>query len=189
MSLIVGIPVPAERESALGGLLDPQVTRVFWNPPARFFVLLKAIRAEEEPGDREMLLRALGRVSVEPFKISLRGVGRFPVEVKREPQTVFAAVADGAEAVEKLHKEVDYQLAGLGVRPDQRKYLARVNLGRCKSGADAQIKAWMEAKAGFEVEAWPVDHFVLYRVTHSLKGIKTEVEKVFSLVGVAEGKK
>ena len=70
-----------------------------------------------------------------PFTLRVSGVGAFPTA--RRPKVLWAGVADGAEALQRLYGSLEEKMLDLGCyRKEERGYTPHLTLGRVKGDAD-----------------------------------------------------
>jgi len=77
----------------------------------------------------ELVKDELGKVSFEPFKIKLAGVGAFPSATS--PRVVWVDVKEGKEELKRLADNVYEKLRRLGFRRDK-EFVAHVTVARVK---------------------------------------------------------
>jgi len=76
-----------------------------------------------------------------PFVLQVSGLGAFP-NLER-PRVIWTGTTLGSEKIEQLHSEIEATLSELGFRPENRKFVPHVTLGRVKG--DKNLKALAEA--------------------------------------------
>jgi 2'-5' RNA ligase len=112
-----------------------------WVPAANFHLTLAFLG---DVGDRQLAdvfstLATVARTE-SPFRLTLEGVGAFPTV--RRPNTVWAGVGVGQDAMQRLHESLDEPLTDLGLfRREDRGYTPHLTLGRVSDPAEAQALA------------------------------------------------
>ena len=104
-----------------------------WVDPAQAHLTLHFLGDVEEtllPACCRALDAAAGRVA--PFEIEIGGVGGFPDP--RRPRTIWLGVRAGADGLRALHESLATELVPLGFRPEVRRFVPHVTLGRVRPG-------------------------------------------------------
>lgn len=94
---------------------------------------------ERVPAIERALADVAGRT--EAFALTVSGVGGFP-DIER-PRIVYAEVADGRAATERLASDVRSALAPLGFPPEARPFVPHVTLLRVRSPRDRERARWL----------------------------------------------
>jgi 2'-5' RNA ligase len=131
---------------------------------------------------------ALGRSLPEPaFEISLGEAGVFPQS--GAPRVLWLAIADGAAALRRLHRELGQRLRSAGVEPEDRDFSPHVTLARTRDRSDRREVARVRDRLphGHQIAiAWRVDRVTLYR--SDLSGPVPRYEAVHQIdLGAAPG--
>lgn len=114
---------------------------VKWVEPENLHVTINFL-GEVDDRDLHGLCRALATVGKKeaPFRLAIAGIGAFPTP--RRPKVLWAGIADGAEALARIHEASEPKLLELGVyRREERGYTPHLTLGRAKDEADGQLLA------------------------------------------------
>jgi RNA 2',3'-cyclic 3'-phosphodiesterase len=109
-----------------------------WVDPAQAHLTLHFLGDVEEtllPACCRALDMAAGRVA--PFEIEIGGVGGFPDP--RRPRTIWLGVRRGAEGLRALHESLATELVPLGFRPEGRRFVPHVTLGRVRPGGGVDL--------------------------------------------------
>ncbi len=144
LKLFTGANVgPAIRSSAaaLQQTLAKSGASVKWVEPENLHVTINFL-GEVDDRDLHGICRALAAVGrrESPFRLAVAGVGAFPTP--RRPKVLWAGLADGADALARLHAASEPKLLELGVyRREERGYTPHLTLGRAKDEADGQLLA------------------------------------------------
>lgn len=109
---------------------------VKWVTPESMHVTLLFLG---EVDDRHLhsVCRAVQEVAATqaPFALRVSGIGAFPNA--RRPKIVWAGLTDGAEALQRLHDDLETRMLDLGCyRKEERAYTPHLTLGRVKGDAD-----------------------------------------------------
>ncbi|HKD37131.1 MAG TPA: RNA 2',3'-cyclic phosphodiesterase, partial [Pirellulales bacterium] len=97
-----------------------------------------------------------------PFELEVRGVGAFP-GVGR-PRTIWLGAGEGKEAMRYLHAALERQLAGLGFRPEARRFQPHLTLGRVRdsSAGLSELAELIRKHAEFVAGTMTVDEVVVF---------------------------
>jgi RNA 2',3'-cyclic 3'-phosphodiesterase len=154
---------------AIAGLLrrGPGAGRVAWVRPEHLHLTVRFL------GDvREERVEAVCRAMAEPlsevaFDLTLEGLGVFPPAGR--PRVVWLGVAGGKPALERLAREVDRRLEGIGIPSDGRPFQAHLTLGRFRS---AGTRLAVDGALAEAVKAGPclIDRVTLYESDLSSSG-------------------
>jgi len=130
--------------------------------------------------DLKTVRTALQTVKVQPFAITIQGVGMFPSE--RHAKVLWAGVTANSDLTE-LHRAIGAALMdAIGFRPEDRSYFPHVTLARLDEPAPPEvIDRYLDKNQGFVIPRVPIDRFVLYSSRFEGKVPKYEEEAVFSL--------
>lgn len=107
--------------------------------------------------------KALSMIRHLPFRITLKGVGRFPPD--GDARTLWAGVQPSPA---ELHRAVAAVLAdAIGFRQEVRPYTPHVTLAHLKIAAVAgEVERYLDMHRSFEVADVPVTQFALYSSSH-----------------------
>lgn len=125
-------------------------------------------------------IAALERVRMEPFLLTLAGVGHFPP--RGQPKSVWAGVRD-AKDVSELHDRIERELDDVDVEKDRRKFAPHVTLARLKAAPEKKVVDFLMHHSLFEAPPFEVAHFTLMSSVRSPSGSKYRVEQRFPLEG------
>ena len=123
------------------------------------------------------LANALSQVSVEPFALSIRGVGTF--ETKGRVTSLWAGVAP-CETLAVLHRRVERACQRAGLEPVTRKFVPHVTIARVNSST-GPIEGWLAQHARLSLPTWQVGAFHLYESRLDVGGAHYEPVVVFPL--------
>lgn len=154
--LFVALRPPAPVRAALIDLMSG-VENARWQDETQLHLTLRFI-GEVPPCEAEDVAAELGRVEMQPFSLTLRGVGHF--ERKGAQHALWAGVAD-AGRLAVLHGRVESACRRAGCAPESRRFTPHVTLARLNRSA-GPIGGWLAAHGAFASITWLVDHMLLY---------------------------
>ena len=111
-----------------------------------------------EPGPLDSLAAALRALAVEPFPISLGGLGTFGRGAA--VRVVWLGLAAGADQLIRLASEVEARSAAIGFEPEARPYHPHLTLARSRQRRGERL---VELPPPPELPSWTVTGFRLYR--------------------------
>ena len=74
--------------------------------------------------------RVMSEVRFTRFRVRLAGVGAFPSPTR--PRVIWVGVKEGAEELERIHREIEKGLRRLGFRPEREEFVPHITLARLK---------------------------------------------------------
>ena len=150
----------ARREIAA---LDITSAKVKWVDPTHLHWTLKFL------GDIDILetpaiYEAVGR-AVEPlaaFDIEARGVGAFPDS--RRPRTVWIGMQHGNEQMIELHDAIEFELAKLGYRSENRRFRPHLTIGRVRQSPEGidELGDLIDQHGDYDAGVSMVDEVVVF---------------------------
>jgi 2'-5' RNA ligase len=162
----VAIEIPYEikdRANRMIGKLRDTPAKVKWVAPEHMHWTLKFL------GNVDMLeippvCEAVNR-AVEPlaaFEMEIRGAGAFP-DVGR-PRTVWIGTGQGSEKMIELHDAIEFELAKLGYRSENRRFRPHLTIGRVRNSplGIGELGRLLEEQADFEGGLSLVDEVVVF---------------------------
>jgi 2'-5' RNA ligase len=150
---------------SIEGLREVEGPGVRWADPAALHLTLKF--CGEVPDDRvdELIERCAPRVrGIEPFEVSIGGLGAFPSA--REARVIWAGITAGAGELARLARKLDAACARLGVERERRPYQPHLTLGRLREPRRVPI----ERLAGPSGIAFRVEDVVCFHSRLSPRG-------------------
>jgi 2'-5' RNA ligase len=149
----IAVEIPGEvknRASQLIAQLRTAPAKVKWVAPQHMHWTLKFlgdVNLLDTPKICEAVARAVEPLA--PFDVEARGAGAFP-DVSR-PRTVWIGVGAGSEQMIELHDAIEYELAPLGYRPENRRFRPHLTIGRVRSSPTGieELGALIEQQADF----------------------------------------
>lgn len=170
----VAVEIPLDVKERAGRLiraLRETPAKVKWVAPAHLHWTLKFL------GDVDMLeipavCDAVAR-AVEPlaaFDVEARGAGAFP-DVRR-PRTVWIGMERGREQMIELHDAIEFELAKLGYRSENRRFRPHLTIGRVRQSPQGigELGRLLEKQADFDGGLSLVDEVVVFSSVLSRDG-------------------
>ena len=163
MRLFTGIDLPDHVREKLERLLMHlrPGAHLKWSPVYNLHVTLKFIGEwpEEKMPQLEAALRTVA--PRQAIAAEVKGLGWFP---NPHHPRVFWAGVNGGDALPALVKDIDSQLAPLGIRPEERAFNAHLTLARIKEPAPLQaLRNTIAQLESVEFGAFEVSRFHLFR--------------------------
>lgn len=153
----VAIASGPDLQRRAGGVVDrlrPYAPRARWVEDEQLHLTLLFLG---DLSDREVAEACSGADWVakanQPFSMRVQGVGAFPHPSR--PKAIWLGVGDGADAVARLHTDLDDAIGGLVEKPDNRPFVPHWTLARLnRGGASPQLAdvtaSLAEYDAGFQ---------------------------------------
>ena len=152
----VGLPLPEDWRGALSRaaarLAAHFASRIAWTAPDNWHITLKFL-GEVDLARLPELSAALRGITFAPLALRLGGAGMFVSGSGRAPRTLWAALAEGDEAVSLLAERVGQALAPCGFAHSGRRFRPHVTLGRVKAAAAGEDWGLVDAALGAEAFA------------------------------------
>ena len=164
----VGLPLPEDWRAALsrvaGRLAARFSSRIAWTAPGNWHITLQFL-GEVECVRLPEISAALRGIVFPPMNLRLGGAGVFSASgPMRAPRTLWAALAQGDEAVTGLAALVEAALVPCGFAAGGRGFRPHVTIGRVKAAAVGEDWGLVERELGAEVFAPArVEEIVLWR--------------------------
>ena len=148
-----------------------------WRPPEALHITLRFFGELPEPA-AEDLAAELARARVEPFDLSLEGVGSFG----EGPQVraVWAGVAD-SERLHVLAGRCEAAARRAGLRPEGRPFRPHVTLAYLRRADPARVAAWAANHNLLRSPPFRVDRFGLYSSHLGTEGSAYQLEREYLL--------
>ena len=98
----------------------------------------------------------------EPFSLTATGIGAFPKPER--PRTLWLGAGEGSEALCSLQDELEESLCDLGFRPEHRRYVPHLTLGRVGRHAhtSAALADELQGLSDYEGGTMGVDEVTVY---------------------------
>lgn len=91
------------------------------------------------PSMVERIFEEMKKVQFTPFDVKIRGVGAFP-DI-RYPRVLWAGIAEGADQLRGIFKQLEPRLIGLGFAPDPKGFNPHLTIARVRSGRNRDVLA------------------------------------------------
>jgi 2'-5' RNA ligase len=122
----------------------------------------------------ERMSAALQSLRMEPFALTIRGVGTF--SGKNGTTILWAGIEENADLLE-LHRRVAEVLAATGYHPETRPFSPHITMARCGPNVDAGIiRTFLTEHADLRLPEICIDRVILYSSTLTDKGSKYQSE-------------
>lgn len=129
--LFIAIPLPVSLREELETLYEP-VRSIAWVRPAQLHLTLRFV-GDVDASLSEPIETALARVQVEPFLLTLAGIGAFPP--RGAARVIWVGIGESHPRLNQLRQQIDDALLGTGFPLDVRIFHPHVTLGRVRSDA------------------------------------------------------
>ena len=139
--------------------LPKTIPGIRWMGENQLHVTLKFIGDTDEAMEGN-IIKALGKVRVEPFYISVSGLGCFPR--RGRSGVLWAGLGKGHPRLFQLQKKVEDSLFGIGIEPENRGFHPHITLARCKEASPGAVHQFVKEKRDFETAPFKVEGFGLY---------------------------
>ena len=101
------------------------------------------------PNMVERIFEEMKKVQFTPFDAKIRGVGAFP-DI-RYPRVLWAGIAEGADQLRGIFKQLEPRLIGLGFAPDPKGFNPHLTIARVRSGRNRDVLArFLEESEGYD---------------------------------------
>jgi 2'-5' RNA ligase len=162
----VAVEIPLEvkdRASRMIAELRQTSAKVKWVEPEHMHWTLKFlgnIDILEIPPVCEAVARAIEPLAA--FDIEARGAGAFPDA--RRPRTLWIGTGAGSEQMIELHDAIEFELAKLGFRSENRRFRPHLTIGRVReiNAAASELGRLIEKHADFDGGVSLVDEVVVF---------------------------
>lgn len=163
--LFVALPIPDPVRQTLAGFQNG-LPGARWTDPDNFHLTLRFI-GEVDFGLAEDLAHMLMRIDPPGFDVTLDALGWFGN--KRRPSSIFVQ-ARKEEGLLHLQRKVESAAVRCGLRPESRKFLPHVTLGRVKNTSAWEADDYATQHRLTTPIRFEVDRFVLYSSVLSHSG-------------------
>jgi 2'-5' RNA ligase len=156
----VAIPLPDDSKKRLLAVQPPSIPGMRLIGPQELHLTLHFL-GELIPVSVEAVRRALAKVTLSAFTITIRGLGTFPTE--GQPKVLWSGV-EGSPALFALHHSVGTALTdAIGFQLEERPYSPHVTLARLNApAAPGVIEHYLEENQCLQVQSIRLKHFALY---------------------------
>ena len=153
-----------------------------WLDPSQLHVVLKFIGEVDGAVFRDVL-DALATVHMEPFEITLKGMGYFPP--RGEPRLLWAGIEDG-ERLKQLRNKVESTLVRAGMESEKRKFAPHVGLAKVRETPPGRLATYLGQNALFRLPPFDVREFCLFSSFLSSEMAIHQIEAVYPLEAAKE---
>lgn len=152
----------ARLAATLAGALERRGAgrRVSWVAPQNLHFTLRFLGEVDAPLAGAVVERLGPPLDVPPFDVALGGLGTFPPA--GPPRVIWLGVAEGAERLAAVHREMSRRLEGLDLSREDRPFRAHLTLGRVKAPLGPEAKAILAGAQPLEESRCLVDHLTLF---------------------------
>ena len=169
--LFVALSPPPRVADALLDMMEG-VAGARWQDADNLHLTLRFIGEADRHLEHD-LVTALSDIRVQPFTLSLAGVGQF--SGRHRPRAIWADM-ERSEPLHDLQWQVECAARRAGCPAETRRFTPHVTLGRLNSGS-GPIGDWLKANGDFRAPEWPVSSFSLYESDLTPNGpIYTQLE-------------
>ncbi len=176
MRVFLGIDLPDLVDTQLS-LVGGGLPGARWEPPEKIHLTLRFLD-ELDGGQVRRLIACMNKFRNPAFELQIRGTGVFPP--RKTPRSIWAGVTP-ANPVHRLKRDVDLQIASLGLDLDTRKFAPHVTLARLKNTPTPLVAEFLARHALLRSEPFWVDAVTLYSSVLTPTGSKYRKEAVFAL--------
>jgi 2'-5' RNA ligase len=149
-----------------------------WRPLESLHVTLRFFGDVQEAVAAD-LDAELARARVDPFELSLTGVGAFGEG--RQINAVWAGVEE-SEPLRRLAARCESAAKRAGLKPETRNYRPHVTLAYLGRNADPErVAGWIRANGLLTSPPWRVSWFGLYSSLRTSEGSRYELEREYPL--------
>ena len=163
--------VHAQAQAAIERL-RPLATNVKWVEPENLHWTLQFLGDLRDEEIAEVCRRVAKVIAnIEPFSLTGANVGAFPQSDR--PRVLWLGADEGSDKFCHLQSTIEQNLAGMGFRGENRRYVPHLTLGRVGPGGDtAALVQGLGELAGFAGGQMFVDEVVVYESEPQRSGPK-----------------
>jgi 2'-5' RNA ligase len=179
----------AQRAAALGEALRRRAreaaprARVTWVAADRLHVTVRFIGEVDERQATAIRAALAPRLELDAFDLVVAGAGAFPP--KGPPRALFAGIAEGAEGLVAVEREVSARLVACGVPREDRAYRPHLTLARVREAAGLRSASLLEGAGAGTLGAMRADAITLFQSRLSPEGPTYEALQRTPLRGAA----
>jgi 2'-5' RNA ligase len=175
--LFTAIEIPEQQRIRLG-LLRAPLGGAKWVDPENMHITLRfAGDIEERVADA--FADALGEIEIEPFRITIAGVGAFG---GRDTRVIWAGVEAGPE-LEALYRANERAARVAGLEPAPRGFKPHVTLARMRGARNSTAAQFLEENGALRMDPFTVTRFVLLSARPGVGGGPYGLEVAYPLGG------
>lgn len=163
--LFVGISIPAEIKMHLS-LMAAGLPGARWTREESYHLTLRFI-GEVDQGIAEDIDVALGEIGIEPFDITLSGMGFFG---KAKAARALWVGVERNETLIRLQHKIEIALQRLGLPAEERKFSPHVTLARLRGTPVRRLETYIADHGAFSAGPFQTDTFTLFSSFRSSSG-------------------
>jgi 2'-5' RNA ligase len=141
------------------GRLAPR-SKITWVVPDRLHITIAFIGSSDEEQTRGICDALATSVAVEPFDLTIAGLGAFPRT--GQPRVLWAGLTEGREALGRVEDVVATRLAGFGLAREPRAYNPHLTVARVREAAGLRAAALLDGLADRTIGTTRVDAITLF---------------------------
>jgi len=153
-----------------------------WLDPSQMHITLKFLGEVDGAVFREAR-EALATIGMEPFEITIKGLGFFPP--RGEPQMLWAGV-EGNDRLKQLRNKVESTLVRAGLKNEKRKFAPHVGLAKVKGTPPGRLAGFLGQHALLKLPPFEVREFCLFSSFLSSERALHQIEEIYPLVKTQE---
>lgn len=173
--LFVGIALPDIVRERLALVRGP-LSGARWIEAADLHITLRFI-GDIDNRHADEVVGFLDAIETAPFDIEMRDIGAFG---GRDPRVIWAG-AEGGEPLAQLQRATERAARMAGCEPEKRPFKPHVTLARLSGTSPDVVAHFLGSRAGFQIEPFTVEEFVLYSSRPHQGGGPYVIENVFPL--------
>ena len=173
--LFTAIEIPEQQRIRLG-LLRAPLSGAKWVDPENMHITLRfAGDIDERVADD--FADALGETAIDPFRITIAGVGAF---AGRDTRVLWAGVEAGPQ-LDALYRANERAARAAGLDPPLRGFKPHVTLARMRGARNSTAAQFLEENGGLRMEPFVVTRFVLLSARPGVGGGPYGLEAAYPL--------
>jgi RNA 2',3'-cyclic 3'-phosphodiesterase len=153
-----------------------------WTPYEQYHLTLRFL-GEVESSEASALADGLEGLFAKSFRLSLRGLGVFPL--RGDPEILWAGAARN-EALASLRHKVESLVVRRGQPPEGRKFHPHVTLAKVRGSRPDWVGSFVAGHSLFAAEEIAVQTFALYSSNLTPEGAVHTLEREYPLDGLLE---
>ncbi len=117
-------------------------------------------------------------ISMQPFKLQLKGLGYFPP--RKSPRVLWVGIVKNP-FLDKIRNRIESKLIKTGLAPEGRKFAPHITLARLKNTPANRLGSFLAGNGLFETHPFEVKNFLLYSSKLTPKGAIHTIEASYPL--------
>jgi 2'-5' RNA ligase len=135
-------------------------SKITWVASDRLHITIAFIGASDEARTRRLCEALAADMPVEPFDLTIAGVGAFPRT--GQPRVLWAGLRDGRDALLRVEEVAAHRLAAAGVAREPRAYNPHLTVARVREAAGLRAAALLEGLTDRAIGTTRVDAITLF---------------------------